>query len=158
MKTGIKIRNANESDLNDIIALWKEFMDYHIVFDHFWTRSEHGHESAYNYINSILHKDNVQVLVACLENQIVGYQISQILDHPPILQKTKYCLVNDIAIHEKYRGSGIGTKMFEKVKLWAKQKEVDRLELQVASGNKKALRFYEKHGMKPYTLHMYLNI
>jgi ribosomal protein S18 acetylase RimI-like enzyme len=155
---GTEIRKANESDLNGMIELWKDFMDYHIAFDRFWTRSDHGHESAYNYIKSILDEDNVQVLVASMGNRIIGYQISQILEHPPVLQKTRYCLVNDIAIDDKYRGRGIGSEMFEEVKKWAKQKGVDRMELQVASGNEKAIRFYEKQGMKPYSLHMYLTI
>jgi ribosomal protein S18 acetylase RimI-like enzyme len=154
----LEIRKAKEEDLDEIIGQWKDFMDYHTSFDRFWTRSERGHEKVYTFIRSILNKPDFQVLVATLGQRIIGYQISQIQEHPPILQRTRYCLVNDIAIEKEFRGKGIGSMMFAKVKKWAKSKGVDRMELQVASGNLRAIRFYEKQGMKPYTLHMHLDI
>jgi ribosomal protein S18 acetylase RimI-like enzyme len=153
----VEIRKATQEDLDGIIDQWKDFMDYHITFDRFWTRSKLGHEKVHHFIRSILKNPDCQVLVATKNKRIIGYQISQIQEHPPVLQRTRYCLVNDIAIDKKFRGKGIGSKMFEKVKKWAKSKGVDRMELQVAAGNLRAIRFYEKQGMKPYTIHMHLD-
>ena len=154
----VVIRKATEKDLLDIIILWKDFMDYHIHIDPFWTRSEMGHKIAHDFLKTHLNNNNFHILVSIYNNRVIGYQISQILEHPPVLKKRRYCLINDIAIAEGFRGKGIGTKMFNKARNWAIRKGVDRIELQVASGNNNAIRFYEKLGMKPYTHHMYLDL
>jgi hypothetical protein len=71
----MEIRNATEKDLNDIIHLWKDFMDFHVPFDPFWTRSEQGHQNVYKFIRSILKNQNFLILVAVIDNRIIGYQI-----------------------------------------------------------------------------------
>ncbi len=154
----IEIRRATKNDLEEIIILWKDFMDYHMEIDPFWTRSEKGHTLAYDFFGKNLNENNFLILVATKDNRIIGYQISQILEHLPVLKKRRYCLINDIAISEGFRGKGIGTKMFKQARDWAIRKGVDRIELQVASGNSNAIRFYEKLGMKPYSYHMYLDL
>ncbi len=154
----IKIRKAKTDDIPDILEIWKDFMDYHKPFDPFWSRKENAPELVGKFIKTILKNEKSLVLVAEYDKKIIGYQIAQLMEHPPILEKYKYCLINDIAVVEEFRGQGIGKLFFIEAVSWSKNKGIDRIELQVAAGNKRAIHFYEKLGLKPYTFHMYLNL
>ncbi len=51
-----------------------------------------------------------------------------------------------LAIDPDHSGKGYGRKMMEEIKLFAKQKGFLRIELTVATGNKKAIELYKKAG------------
>lgn len=51
-----------------------------------------------------------------------------------------------IAIREKYRGKGVGTKLMDKAEQYAKEKGIRRIELEVFGKNKNAIAMYEKRG------------
>lgn len=51
-----------------------------------------------------------------------------------------------VGIREKYRGQGIGTELFKRLDIWAKEHKVTRLELTVMCPNTVAKRLYEKQG------------
>jgi putative acetyltransferase len=65
--------------------------------------------------------------------------------------------LGSVAIHPLFAGKGEGSKMMEEIKLFVKQKGYLRMELSVATENKKAIHLYEKAGfikegrLKKYT-------
>ena len=48
------------------------------------------------------------------------------------------------------RGTGIGSKLVEEVKKWAKLKKVKRLKVIASSNNSRAIEFYKKKGFQDY--------
>lgn len=57
-------------------------------------------------------------------------------------------LLNDFFIAEEFRGNGIGTKLFAKVKKFTLLTKSKGIELSVEHSNKKAWVFWEKQGFK----------
>ena len=55
--------------------------------------------------------------------------------------------INELVVDEKLRGKGIGTKLFNETKKYAKNNKCDAVELNCWEFNEKALRFYERCGM-----------
>lgn len=68
--------------------------------------------------------------------------------------REKTCMVNqrtaymdDLCVRERWRGKGIGTKLFQCAKEEAKKKGAERLDLMVWEFNKNAFAFYKKMNM-----------
>jgi GNAT superfamily N-acetyltransferase len=53
--------------------------------------------------------------------------------------------LEDIVVKEKYRCKGIGTKLFDAVAEFAKEKNAGRLKWQVLDWNEPAINFYKKY-------------
>ena len=51
-----------------------------------------------------------------------------------------------VGIREKYRGIGIGSKLFAELDKWARETKLTRLELSVVCSNIVARPLYEKNG------------
>ena len=128
----IKIRKGIKSDLPFVLDLIKELADYEKALsevDINLTQLENdgfGNKSVFSFI------------VAERNNQIVGMA----------LYYTKYstwkgkCLfLEDLIVREKYRKSGIGSKLFNEVIRTAKSKKMKRVMWQVLDWNQPANKF-----------------
>jgi GNAT superfamily N-acetyltransferase len=82
------------------------------------------------------------LLVAKLEGEIRGIAIYYIKYST---WKGKCIFLEDIIVTEKFRGHGIGAKLFEAVIAIAKEMKVRRMEWQVLDWNEPAIRFYKKY-------------
>ena len=57
--------------------------------------------------------------------------------------------IDYIAVDEKYRRCGIGTKLIDEIKQVAKKRNVQTVELNVWGFNENAIKFYDNNNMKP---------
>ncbi|RPJ08797.1 MAG: GNAT family N-acetyltransferase [Spirochaetaceae bacterium] len=154
----MEIIPATPAHLESIIEIWKDFMDYHALIDPFFTRSENGHESFRRYVTGEIPKDD-SFLFVCIDNGLcIGYILGNKSTYPPVFKKSHYCQISDIAVLPKYRRKGIGEKFLACVKVWAKERELDRIELRVVASNQLAYSFYRKHGFKDYLHNLFLEI
>ncbi len=92
-------------------------------------------------IDRSINGDNL-ILVATHENSIVGF-ISVQRGVQRRIRHTAYIVVG---IRENFRGKGIGSKLFNKLDLWARDNNIKRLELSVICSNVVAKHLYEKSG------------
>ncbi len=58
-------------------------------------------------------------------------------------------LMDGIAVHRDYRGKGIGRRLLEELAGYAREKEYDRLRLDVIDTNSGARKLYERVGFRP---------
>ncbi|RDY25643.1 GNAT family N-acetyltransferase [Romboutsia weinsteinii] len=98
---------------------------------------------AKNRIEKSINGDNL-VLVATDEENIVGF-LSVQRGGPKRIKHTGYIVVG---IREKYRGKGIGSKLFSELDRWAIKNKITRLELSVICSNSIAKHLYEKNGFE----------
>lgn len=64
----------------------------------------------------------------------------------------------DIVVAPTQRSKGVGKKLFQEVKNWAKTKNLEYIELSVLIQNKNAIRMYEKIGFVECSKVMRMNI
>ena len=98
-------------------------------------------DSINNLIKSSI-EGKTLLLVAEDDKQIVGF-ISAQRGGPNRIKHTAYIVVG---IREAYRGQGIGREFFRRLDLWAREKNITRLELTVMCTNHIAKKLYEKNG------------
>ena len=102
-------------------------------------------------IKKLLATENYVILVAELDDQIVGFIDYYIL--PSIWEKWNEATINNLFIHKDCQGRGIGSRLLEKV--IKRTDEIGIVELHVGTekNNKRAIRLYKMHGfLKEYLL------
>jgi ribosomal protein S18 acetylase RimI-like enzyme len=83
--------------------------------------------------------------------------IKEIVNHQ-VFRDMRNLEIEDLCVDEKYRGKGIGKKLFEEAIKHGKENGVKFIELSVWEFNQNAKIFYEHAGMKVKTNRMELNI
>ena len=147
----MKIRKAEMKDLESIRKLNQElFMNENKNFDNTidvdWSL---GNEHKKDYINAI--KNNF-CFVALDGKKIVGYVVGYVRKSETYRNIGKLAELDNMSILEEYRSKGIGSKLVEEFKKWAKSQNVDRLRVTASAGNIGAIKFYKKEGFEDYDL------
>lgn len=100
--------------------------------------------------DSLLCDDNAKAFVAEDNGRCVGVCSITILPPPksPLLKSRTVAHIENLCVDANYRKQGIGNKLLQEAKIWAKEKGADSLELIVWAFNRDALTFYKNAGMK----------
>ena len=136
-----KIRQAELDDVPEIFILIKELADYERLLDQVIATEELLEETLFG------ENSNVEVLLACDENQILGFALyfrtfSTFLGRPGIY-------LEDLFVREFARGKGIGEALLRRIARFALEMGGGRLEWSVLDWNEPAIRFYKKMGAVP---------
>ena len=108
------------------------------------------HKYGLEKIKEILKNPSTPVYVADIDGVAVGYAFCEIKElGSQNLQNIKTSYIDDLCVDEKYRGEGLGKKLYEFVVKKAKETGCHSVTLNVWHLNEKALGFYEYLGMKP---------
>ncbi len=143
-----EIRSAEERDINGILKLLEDIKQLHYkgrpdIF------TDGGTKFDYAQILNMLTSNHEHIFVAASENELLGYLFTEIKhskNHP--VMKDSICLyVHDLCISESARGKGIGKKLMDYAKTFAKESGCQRIELNVWEFNQGAVKFYENYGM-----------
>ncbi len=151
-------REATTRDIPQIVELWTEFFDFHKERDIHFSRSAKAPENFANYIGENLGNEEVRVYVAELNGKVVAYLLAMIQNYPPVFERKQYGFISDLAVTSTCRGSGIGSELFDLARDWFSQKEITRVEIEVAITNKPATSFWNKMGFRSYKEVKYLEL
>jgi ribosomal protein S18 acetylase RimI-like enzyme len=153
----MEIISATDSQVFEIVELWKEFWDYHQKMDpKFFVMSEDGPSKFEEYLRDMIKSDDAQVLVVLDEGQIVAYSIAQILKRPPIAKHPEYGFISHLCVKSEYRRKGLGKQILDKILEWFKSRQIDRIELSVVAKNQIAYSFWKKQGFEIFLHRMFL--
>lgn len=107
-------------------------------------------------IYSLWESDNCDVLVAIRDHIICGFASVEYIDKPssPFTNARRYYHVKEFGVDEKFRRQKIATELFEFIKKQAKERNFEKLELDVFEFNEGAVKFYESVGFCTYRRYM----
>jgi GNAT superfamily N-acetyltransferase len=94
-----------------------------------------------------------KVELALVDNKVVGLALYY-FGFSGFRTAPEMCL-EDLYIQPEYRGRGIGTQLFQKLRQYAKTEECCRIFWLVESTNQNAFKFYDKMGGKKSELVLY---
>lgn len=155
----INIRLADISDGEEVIKLSREIHDYHRE-----QRPEiFADVSPYSkqFYELMLNDENTNIFVAANEaNAIIAYMIITTINYTNMvmLNKRRIVMIDDFCVAKAYKRQGVGTKMFNAAKSFAKEKQVDAIELCVWEFNDEAKEFYKAMGMNVKSRELELEI
>lgn len=136
MAMEIKIKKGVEADLPQVLGLVKELAVYEKAPDEVDVTLEEMKNWGFGSGKIF------DFFVAEHQNKIVGIALYY---YKYSTWKGKCLFLEDIIVTEKYRGSGLGSKLFHEVVMVARQNKVRRMEWQVLDWNEPAIKFYKKY-------------
>jgi ribosomal protein S18 acetylase RimI-like enzyme len=150
MEAFMEIRKIHPEEINEVVRMWKEFVDNQYQYDDFFVRSPEGMIHLKNKLHEYQKDDHYLLIGAFNGSEVAGYILAQVSEHPPFFNNKRFCNVRHVFVKEKYRNQKYGENMMLYTKNWALSKGIKRLELLVAANNDRAIRFYHNMGFKDF--------
>jgi GNAT superfamily N-acetyltransferase len=97
---------------------------------------------------------DVHLLVAGLNNHLVGSGYARIEPAKPYLRHAMHAYLGFMYVDPAHRGKGINALIIEGLREWARSRGITELRLDVYNQNTSAIRAYEKAGFIPHMLNM----
>ena len=154
----MKIMEATEKHIPEIVELWKELADHHSKIHNFFTRRQNGHMNFKNFISELIKSKDAKILVALQDNNVIGYIVAKVDIYPPVYNIEKYGAIYDMYVNPIYRRKHIGYNLWQEALNWFKLKGLARVELSIVPKNLKASSFWKKQGFKDYMHKLFLEI
>lgn len=150
------IRKATLNDLfeiqnlnNLLFKLEKENFDPTLVEN--WPLSDEGKEYFKNLI------EEAHVIVAVLNNQIVGYLAGSI-NEKGSYEEIQYGEVNNMFIKSECRGYGVGKLLINDFKKYCISNGIKNLIVNASAKNISAIEFYRRNGFNDFNVTLTMNI
>ncbi|MFA5797359.1 MAG: GNAT family N-acetyltransferase [Candidatus Woesearchaeota archaeon] len=152
-KTDVTIIRATPQHLKEIqrlnkLLFEKEYHEYDKSLNLQWTFGKEG--TAY-YKKHITAK-NCCVLIALVDQKIVGYLCGGITTLGTFRKLPKMAQLENMFVLKKYRSQGIGAKLCGAFIQWCKNNRIKKLRVQTFAQNIRAIGFYRKNKFKDRSL------
>ncbi len=150
----VTIRHGRISDKHQVLKLWQEMVDYHITISSIDLEMVENAPMLFTkFFETNVRSKNKSAFVAEEDGKIVGYILGEIQKRPPVFKITHQAFITDMAVTKNLRNKGIGTKLMKVFNVWAKDRGMKYIELNVAVENQLGINFWEKQGFKTIILH-----
>ncbi len=140
------IRPAENRDLDRVAALWTAITEHHRSLDPVFAMRPDA-DAALRDLLAAMHRDpETLILVYDDEGDLPGMAIVRIDEQPPIMRETQRAEITDLGVREGERRRGIASGLVEAALEWIRISGVDRVEVNVARGNREGQAFWRARG------------
>ena len=150
----ITIRKAKLDELNTLLTFEQGVIAFERPFD---PTLQDG-EIHYYDIAEMIKAPHIEVVVAELNNEIVGSGYARIEASKIYLKHPKHAYLGFMYVKPGHRGKGINQKIIEALKQWAIGQGITELRLDVYNDNPSAIKAYEKAGFKKLLVEMRMGL
>lgn len=143
----IQIRPAILEDILQIQLLYKKQLDVMQEHQPYYYKTDFIDLA---FLEEMINSIDNDFLVAVDHNEIVG-MVALYIEHTLPYEcyvPHRYLNFADIYVEPEYRSKGVGKQLIDAVKQWAKDKQVDYIELYVVKENPRAYDLYFKEGFE----------
>jgi GNAT superfamily N-acetyltransferase len=144
----ITYREAEISDIEEIVDLWEKLMQIHAGINEYWKTIPNSKSNYLNHIKEKIISNDTKVVLAMSDKKIIGFSWAEVRKDIPIYDR-KVCNINDLFVSENFRGQGIAKKLFKKLEDFAKEKHAEYIMEQNSIENKATVKFYDSIKMDP---------
>ena len=139
------IRRARTEDVEPIVVLWREMLDYHVPLDPRFELSPAAPIVMGQWIEAALENERAAVFVAeTSPGALDGYCHATIQEYPAIVPRVLCGYVSELTVRPRRRG--IGSRLLETAHAWFREKGITYAEVNVSVKNQAARSFWRKHG------------
>ncbi|MBU1101524.1 MAG: GNAT family N-acetyltransferase [Bacteroidetes bacterium] len=149
------ISKAALDDIQSLVTLWLEFMEYHYERDEYYNIRNDAVDYHIKFLKSVIDKDGWSILLANEGDNIIGYSVAKIENYPPVFSRENFGFIQELAVKADYRSKGIGEILLNEQYKWFRLKNISQVELHVAIKNSTAESFWKSKGFTPvYTTYI----
>jgi ribosomal protein S18 acetylase RimI-like enzyme len=144
------VRDATPNDVDRVVALWGEHVDFHAVCDPRFLRRAGSEDGFAQHLRSHLGKADYLLLVAEIDGDVVAFLNGELLQYPPCFADRDHGFIDNMAVSSQWQRRGIGTALLERAMAWFSAKGVPAVEGKVLLSNPLAMGFWRKTSFQPY--------
>ncbi len=133
----VKILQAEKKDLEEVLKLGRKFEDSLKASK---LKKAHFHEKK-EFLEFIKNPEENVFLAAKIDNKIVGFIYAKILSHD-------WCMIDNLAVNEKYQKHGIGSMLLEKLCEILKKRKISYIQILEEIHHKKTRKFWRDKGFR----------
>ncbi|MEA2418767.1 MAG: hypothetical protein QOE60_973 [Thermoleophilaceae bacterium] len=155
----MRIVRAGIERIDELQPLWESLHEHHATVAPHMTqlgpvrRPDESWAVRRELYQDWLTEPDAFVLLAEVDDQPIGYALVHLRGPEETWQTgERIGVLETLSVLPDERGRGIGTALFERIYAELRGLGVRELEVAVISKNAKALRFYERHGLLPFTV------
>ncbi|MBC8769233.1 GNAT family N-acetyltransferase [Arenibacter sp. BSSL-BM3] len=148
------VRMATLADLKTLLTFEQEIISAERPFDE--TLDEDP--ISYYDLRQLVLSDEAAVMVAEVDQNIIGSGYALIRDAKPYLDHKKYTYLGFMYTDRDHRGKGVNKAIVDALVQWSKSRGIHEVRLTVYNNNLPAIRAYEKVGFKKHILEMRINV
>ena len=150
----VEIRRAIEAEIETLLVFEQEIIAVERPFDNTLKEGE----IHYYDLTELIKSRRAEVLVAVVNNEIVGSGYAKILPAEPYQKFAEYAYLGVMYVKPAFRGQGINKRILHGLIDWAKSQNLTEVRLEVYDENTIAKNSYLKAGFRPNLLEMRLEI
>jgi ribosomal protein S18 acetylase RimI-like enzyme len=152
----VQVRRVAAHDLEAVLDLWEEMMNYHARLDRRFQPTVDAREAFRETLQQWAADESKRVLVAEQQGNVVGYIIGHLAENPPIFELRHYAHVSDICVMPDCRRRGVGRKLFSALRNWLRGQGLSVVQLSVAGRNTVSQAFWREMGFEDFTHKLWL--
>lgn len=150
----ILIRKASFQDADILLGFEQGVINAEREFD---PTLKKGSINYYDIRNMIV-SPKVEIVVAVLNQEIIGSGYARIEDSKPYLQHQSHAYLGFMYVAPDHRGKGVNKKIMEALKEWAISQNMTEMRLDVYQNNNTAIKAYEKFGFTKHMIEMRIGL
>lgn len=154
MRDEILIRTADLNDLKTLLAFEQGVVAAEKPLDPFLAEGE----LHYYNIPELISAKHIRFIVATFKEELVACGYIRLDNSKPYQKNPKHGYVGFMYVKPAFRGQRISNLILENLKIWAKEKELKELRLDVYDTNSSAIKSYERFGFKKILVNMRTDI
>ncbi len=151
---GGRVRAARMQEIDRVAALWALITEHHAALDPLFRmrRGPVAEGELRELLRDMARDPDAMILVydAAAKDaetaDIQGICIVRIDHAPPILEETERAEITDLGVRPEMRRRGVARALVEEATDWVRSRGVQRVEIQVASGNREGQAFWRAMG------------
>jgi len=156
--TRITVHQARSEDLEPLLDLWQEMMDYHARLDRRFAPATDGRQVFRPTVTGWMRDNEWRVLVAVANGQVVGYTIGRVAEVNRVLATPRFGYVTDICVSPQWRRQGVGRRLFSTIGAWFRRRGLAAAQLNVAASNPTSQAFWRSMGFGDYMDRLWLDL
>ncbi len=148
------IRIATKKDIERIVELWLESAAYHGELDRRLQVKLDERASVQMSFEKDVGAEDVLLLVATIEEEVIGYVHAKVVSAPPVQLVSKTWFIDGVAVTERHRRKGVGESLYRAALRWFKEQDISHVRVDVAFNNSKARNFWARRGFTEFSLRL----
>ena len=150
----VTIRRAQQSDLEQLLALWQELAELHADLLPEFALAPAQEQSVRAHLAELLRDDNERIFVAEENGALIGYINGAVRENPPVFTERHIGYIADAIVTARSRRRGVGEQLVQTMDAWFRERGVRIIHLGAATGNPIAQQFWRKMGFAEYMTQM----
>jgi GNAT superfamily N-acetyltransferase len=142
----VTIRRARSGDGEAAVALWAQLQAEHEALDDRHRPSDSAQERWHNDFRVWVESDTHRVFVAEAGGALVGLVTAHPYWPSPMYVQELEVYITELVVDPECRSGGVGARLVEAVRAWARAQGVTRIRAGVLSRNARGRAFWDREG------------